>query len=88
MKIVDNKFILHPKYVTELVWYQIFVVKRCFYYHYYYYYYYYYFSYFYMESIVYKYVNILEGPGNSFSLSMNDYTDVLYFIESNGFVYF
>ena len=84
MKIVDNKFILHPKYVTELVWYQIFVVKRCFYY----YYYYYYFSYFYMESIVYKYVNILEGPGNSFSLSMNDYTDVLYFIESNGFVYF
>ena len=38
-----------------------------------------------MESIVYRYVNILEGPGNYLSLSVNDYTDVLYFIESNGF---
>ena len=41
-------------------------------------------TYFYMESILYPYVNILEGPGSYFSLSMNDYTDVLYFIENNG----
>ena len=41
-----------------------------------------------MESIVYPYVNISEGPGNYFSLSMNDYTDVLYFIENNGFAHF
>ena len=30
---------------------------------------------------------MLEGPGNYFSLTMNDYTDVLYFIENNGFVH-
>ena len=35
-----------------------------------------------MESIVYPYVNVLEGPGNYFSLSMSDYIDVLYFIEN------
>ena len=38
-----------------------------------------------MESIVYPCINNLEEPGNYFSLSMNDYTDVLYFIENNGF---
>ena len=41
-----------------------------------------------MESIVYPYVNISEGRGNYFSLSINDYTDVLYFIENNGFAHF
>ena len=40
-----------------------------------------------MESIVYLYVNILQGPENYFSLSMNNYTDVLYFIENNGFAH-
>ena len=40
-----------------------------------------------MESIVYPYINILEGPGSYFSLSMNDYIDVLYFIENNGFAH-
>ena len=34
-------------------------------------------TYFDMESIVCPYENILEGPGNYLSLSMNDYTDVL-----------
>ena len=38
-----------------------------------------------MESILYPFVNILEGSGNYFSPSMNDYTDILYFIENNGF---
>ena len=32
---------------------------------------------FHMESIVYPYENIVERSGNYFSLSMNDYTDVL-----------
>ena len=36
-----------------------------------------------MESIVYPYVNILEGTGNYFGHNMNDYMDVLYFIEDN-----
>ena len=40
-----------------------------------------------MESIMYTYTNILEGPGNYFSLSMNDYTNVLYFTESSGFAH-
>ena len=40
-----------------------------------------------MENIMYPCVNILEGPGNYFSFSMNDYTDVLYFIESNDFAH-
>ena len=37
-----------------------------------------------MESVVHPYVNILQGPGNYFSLIMNNYTDVLHFIENNG----
>ena len=41
-----------------------------------------------MENIVYPYVNILEGPGNCFSFSMKDYTDVLYFIDNNGLAHF
>ena len=44
-------------------------------------------TYFYMESIGYPYINIQEVPGNYFSLSMNDYTEVLYFIENNGFAH-
>ena len=40
-----------------------------------------------MESIVFPYVNILEGPGNYFSLSMNECTDVQYFMENNGFAH-
>ena len=40
-------------------------------------------TYFDMESIVYPYENILEGPGNYLSLSMNDYTDVLIKIKWN-----
>ena len=35
-----------------------------------------------MESIMHTYTNILEGPGNYFSLSMNAYTDVLYSTDS------
>ena len=31
--------------------------------------------------------SILEGPGKHFSLSINDYTDVLYFIENNSFAH-
>ena len=84
MQIVDNKFTLYPKSITVMVWCQIFVVKGCFFCH----------KIrrhawraFYMESIVYPYVNILEGQRNYFSLSMNDYTDVLYFIKSNGFTH-
>ena len=41
-----------------------------------------------MESTVYPYVNVLEGPGNYFSVGMNDYTDVLPFVEGNGFAQF
>ena len=44
-------------------------------------------TYFYMECIVYPYENILEEPGNYFSLSVNDYTGVLYLIENNGFAH-
>ena len=73
MQTLDNQFILHPKLVTVMVWCQSFVVKACF-------------TlktdkktHFYMESIVYLYLNILEGPDSYFSLSMNDYTDVLIF---------
>ena len=40
-----------------------------------------------MESIVYPNANILEGPGNYSSLSINDYTDALYFIENDGFAH-
>ena len=40
-----------------------------------------------MESTVYPYIHKLEGSGNYFSLSMNDYIDVLYFFESNGFAH-
>ena len=40
-----------------------------------------------MESIMYPCVNIIEGPGKYFSRNMNDYTDVLYFIENNGFAH-
>ena len=40
-----------------------------------------------MKNIVYPYINILEGPGNYFSLTMKDYTGVLYFTENNGFTY-
>ena len=43
--------------------------------------------YFSMENTVYPYENILEIKGNYFSLSMNDYTDVLYFIENNEFAH-
>ena len=42
-------------------------------------------TYFFMESIVYPYVNIEEGPGEYLSLSMQDYTEVLYYVEKNGF---
>ena len=73
MQTLDNQFILHPKLITVMVWCQSFVVKACF-------------TlktdketHFYMESIVYLYLNILEGPGSYFSLSMNDYIDVLIF---------
>ena len=76
MENVDNKLICHPKSITVFVCCQIFVVKGCFLY-------YKIRRHFYMESIVYPYVNILEGPGNYFSLHVNDYTDVLYFIEHN-----
>ena len=38
-----------------------------------------------MESIVYTHVSVLEGPGSYFSLNVNDYTDVLYFIGNSGF---
>ena len=44
-------------------------------------------AYFYMESIVYPYVKISEGPGKYFSLIMNDYTNALYFIENNEFAH-
>ena len=36
-----------------------------------------------MENIIYQFVNILKET----SLNMNDYTDVLYFIENNGFAH-
>ena len=41
-------------------------------------------TYFYMESIVDPYETVLEGPGNYFSFSINDYTDVLHFIAAMG----
>ena len=44
-------------------------------------------TYFHIESVVYSYKNILEELRNYSSLSMNDYTDILYCIESNGFAY-
>ena len=80
MEIENTKFILHPKSIIVLIWCQIFVVKRFF------------LSkdkktYFHIESVVYSYKNILEELSNYSSLSMNDYTDILYFIESNGFAY-
>ena len=42
---------------------------------------------FYMESMLYPYINVLEGRGNYINLSMNDCTDVQYFIDNNGFAY-
>ena len=41
-----------------------------------------------MESILYPYENILEGPDNYFSPIKNDYTNVLHFIENNAFAQF
>ena len=41
-------------------------------------------TYFYMESIVHPYETVLEGPGNYFSFSINDYTDILHFIAAMG----
>ena len=42
---------------------------------------------FYMESIVYPFVNVLEGPSNYFSLSKYYHTDVLHLIENSGFTH-
>ena len=80
MQNVDNKFILHTRSIAVLVWRQMFVVKGCF------------FSYhkirhFYMESIVYPFVNILEGSDNYFSLTKYYHTDFLYLIENSGFTH-
>ena len=40
-----------------------------------------------MKSPVYLYVSILEGPGNYFRLNINDYIDIIYFNENNGFAH-
>lgn len=41
-------------------------------------------TFFYKENILYPYVNIQE-KNNRLSLSVSDYTDILYYIEKNGF---
>ena len=41
-------------------------------------------TYFFKESILYPYVNI-EEENNRLSLSVTDYTDILYYTEKNGF---
>ena len=42
-------------------------------------------TYFYKESILYPFVNIQEDNNKRLSLSARDYTDILLFIENNGF---
>lgn len=41
--------------------------------------------YLFVESILYPYINTDEGSGEHLSLSMQDYTDILHFIETMGF---
>ena len=74
MQIVDNKFILHPKSMTVLVCFFLLNKKTCWIRR-------------HIRSIAYPYINMQEGPSDYFSLNMNDYTDVQYFIENNGFVH-
>ena len=42
------------------------------------------FTFFYKENILYPYVNLQDGKTGPF-LSMEDYTDIIYYIENNGF---
>ena len=42
-------------------------------------------SFFYKESILYPYVNMQEQSNGYLCLNVEDYTDILYYIENNGF---
>ena len=43
-------------------------------------------SFFFKESILYPYVNIEEGK-SGLALEMTDYTDILYYVENNGYAH-